>query len=173
MICSCCLSSPTKHPSCGRTWRIDQPPSCQFDKGSTREKKWSVWKIRTDIHCISGWWLVGMIWKNKKCSKPPTRYYLYIYIQLTDPKLLTHRSQNWQISRNWWFRCEHWFGDVATGILAICDRIPTTVVIQSGNGKSLLIAKFPQLYHSKWGQETSEQVQWIDSLQFSAWSSAK
>ena len=79
MICSCCLSSPTKHPSCGRTWRIDQPPSCQFDQGSTREKKWSVWKIRTDIHCISGWWLVGMIWKNKKCSKPPTRYYLYIY----------------------------------------------------------------------------------------------
>ena len=45
---------------------------------------------------ITGWWLsptppvyesVGMmiihnIWKNKKCSKPPTRLYMYIYIYI-------------------------------------------------------------------------------------------
>ena len=38
--------------------------------------------------------------ENQKCSKPPTRYNMYnihIYTQLTDPKFLTDRSQNWQI----------------------------------------------------------------------------
>ena len=114
MICSCRLSNPTKHPSCGRTWRIDQPPSCPFDQGSTREKKWSVWKIQTDIHCISGWWyiyplwkiwkLVGMIipniWKIKNVPnhQPDIICIIYIYIHnwqipnfsLTDPK--TDRS---------------------------------------------------------------------------------
>ena len=54
----------------------------------------------------TGWWLtypsekwsssVGMmipnIWKNKTCSKPPTRYIIYIYIHIHIGRINIHKS---------------------------------------------------------------------------------